>query len=348
MTVTHSDYTEETTGSTVTAAFAGQVKGKTIVVTGVNAGGIGGATVRALAGQEPKLIIAAGRSTERIDAFLADLRKEHPSANVRSLKLELSSLKSAKEAADKILSDDEVSQIDIVINNAGIMNIETRTLSEDGIELQFATNHVGHFRFTTLIMPKILAAAKTAKPGATRIVNVSSLGMVYSPIRFSDWNFNKKVDELPEGERPDLERLRTYHPAADESISYSGMVAYGQSKTANVLFSVGINERYYEKDGVLSIAIHPGVIMTELARNMDRQVIETTIQKMRDAGRFIKDLSQGASTQLVAALDPALTPEDAYLSDCQKFPGVPAYALDKSKANQLWELTEELVAVKRL
>lgn len=95
----------------------------------------------------------------------------------------------------------------MLINNAGVMAIPDLTLSEDGIEMSFATNHIGHFLFTNLIIGKLIAASKSS-PTPTRIVNLTSFGHQFSPIRFSDINFTKKASELPEEERPGLQKAQ--------------------------------------------------------------------------------------------------------------------------------------------
>jgi NAD(P)-dependent dehydrogenase (short-subunit alcohol dehydrogenase family) len=171
----------------------------------------------------------------------------------------LSSQKGIRKAADEIkdfLSKEGLG-IDVLFNNAGI-NISQRSLIEEGIELQFGTNHVGPFLFTNLLLPLLLSpssssSASSAGKGQKRIVMTSSEAHRISPVRFSDYNLEpgqkvKKEDEprrgLPKGV---LRGGGAYEPA----------VAYGQSKTANVLFAVGLNQRL-NKDGVKSFAVMPG------------------------------------------------------------------------------------------
>jgi NAD(P)-dependent dehydrogenase (short-subunit alcohol dehydrogenase family) len=342
MPTTHSQYGLETDAETVATAFGDHVKGKIIVVTGVNAKGIGGATVAALATQSPKLIIATGRSLDKLEEAIQPVRGAHPEVEYRAVQLDLSSQASCRQAAKKIA--DTVPHIDILINNAGVMNLPERQLSPEGIEMQFATNHIGHFLFTNLLMPKLLDAAKGARKGAVRIVNVSSRGVVYSPVRFSDYNHEKDSRTLPQDEQPDYDAVMAIHGAVKPS--YTPIVAYGQSKTSNVLFSVGISRRLYESHGILSIGLHPGAILTELARYADKEATEAAFSRAKAAGYKFKSLSQGASTQLVAALDPALTPNEIYLSDCQTTDWVPKWATDLALADRLWELSEKLVGEK--
>ena len=253
------------------------------------------------------------------------------------------------------------------------MNIPERTLSPEGLEMQFATNHIGHFLFTNLILDKIIAAAKSAPRGFVRIINVSSRGVVYSPIRFSDINFEKKAAELPETETPNSETLNQIHTmyGSSENQAYIPMVAYGQSKTANVLLALGLSERLYEKHGILSLGLHPGGILTELARYQDPEKMKAAIENFKKQGLYFKTLGQGASTTLTAVLDPKLSlpvkngagkgefhrkiantageeweGKGAYLSDCQIDGGVPLWVTSWAEAERLWARSEEIVGQK--
>ena len=230
------------------------------------------------------------------------------------------------------------------------MNIPERTLSEDGIEMQFATNHIGHFLFTNLILSKLTASANASPKGTTRIVNVSSRGVRLSPVRFSDLNFTKTADELPESERPDFAVLKSSFLEIDHVDAYHGMVAYGQSKSANVLFSLSLTDSLYERYGIVSFGLHPGGILTELARYSDPAVIEAALDKYRSMGMVFKSLGQGAATTLVAALDPKLVPaskdgQGIYLDDCQ-VSDTAKWAMDPLAAKKLWSVSEELVGEK--
>ncbi|KAK5084843.1 hypothetical protein LTR70_007768 [Exophiala xenobiotica] len=268
--VTYPDFGATTEGLTVAAAFAATIKGRTIIITGINKLGIGYATAEALASQAPRRLILAGRSTTKVQECIDTLRSQYATVDYRLLHLDLSSRKSARTAAAEVLSWTDTPTIDIVINNAGVMHIPTRTLSEDGIELHLATNHIGHFLFTNLIMPKLVAAAKSNKvPGPTRIINISSVGTAISALRASDPNFTKPASQLPEREKPNFAMMRMAKLDVDEEMVYFPFAAYGQSKTANVLYSVGLNERLFEKHGLLSVALHPGEIKSELQRNTD-------------------------------------------------------------------------------
>lgn len=169
---------------------------------------------------------------------------------VRTVALDLGSQEAVRNAASQVT--DMTDQLDVLINNAGLM---TSTLQHtvEGIEAQFGSNHIGHFLFTNLLLPLLLKSAKSSPPGSTRIVNLTSLGHRLSPIRFHDYNFEGKPipdEEKPPADMPDMFKGKEGEP-------YNGYVSYGQSKTANVLFSVGINQRL-QKDGIVSYAVHPG------------------------------------------------------------------------------------------
>lgn len=173
---------------------------------------------------------------------------------VKTVIVDLASQASVRAAAREValLTD----RVDILINNAGI-SFDRRQLSPEGIEMNLATNHVGHFLFTTLLIPLLVAAS----PGA-RVVNVSSSAHRISPMRFSDINFDNDVDGPKQGQIavPENERPHPKNPAWTMTRSadgFPGMVAYGASKTANILFTVELNRRLASR-GVESFALHPG------------------------------------------------------------------------------------------
>lgn len=342
-TSTNSKWDARTTGQTVVEAFPQQVKDKIILITGANPGGIGGSTATSLAIASPKLLILAGRNQAKLTETASNVKKVNPNVTCRPLILDLSSQKSCHQAAKEILEASDVPHIDILINNAGVMDIPERTLSPEGIEMQFATNHVGHFLFTNLIFPKIAAAAKTATPGATRIINLSSRAVVYGPVRFNDYNFTKCEKDLPESDHmsKQVRQLWSVH----EDKPYIPQAAYGQSKSANVLFSVGLNKRLLEKTGVLSLAVHPGGINTELSRHLDTTKLEAVLEKFKQTSPdfFLKDLEQGCSTTLAAALDPKNTKDDLFWEDCNVATWAPEWSTSPEKAEQLWKLSEQLV-----
>jgi len=353
---TYPEFGQKTEGLEVAEKFAGEIRGKTILVTGVNLGGIGFTTSKAFASQAPSLLIIAGRNPSRIQESIGALKADFPLVKYRALKLDLSSQKAVREAATELLSWNDVPTIDILVNNAAVMNIPERTLNEDGLELQFATNHIGHFLFTSLIMPKLLKASEGSLKGATRVINVTSLSPTATGMRWSDLNFEKRNKDLPEVEQPPYAMHKAWGVIDPEEKSYLPLEGYNQSKVANVLFGIALNKRLYERYGILSFAVHPGIIETELSRYAAPETV-AAIQQMKNAGRFyIKTLGAGAATTLVAAVDPKLgrpeTEKDgkenygAYLIDCQVSDRADARAVSSDEAEKLWNLSEKLVQEK--
>lgn len=275
----------------------------------------------------------------------------------RSLVLDLSSQKAVRAAASELLSWSDIPTIDIIVNNAGIMCLPERTLSEDGIEMHFATNHIGHFLFTSLIMSRLLRASETHfTKGATRVVNVTSLSPTWTRMRWSDTNFDKKNKDIPEKERPTYQVQRMWGATGDlDERSYLPLEGYNQSKVANLLFGIALNKRLYEKHGILSLSAHPGVISTELGRNFDQNIL-AALEGLFASGKYpMKTASAGAATSLVATLDPKLGVGEtrngkenygAYLVDCQVSDMATDSAVSSDEAEKLWELSERLVKEK--
>ncbi|KAJ9650771.1 hypothetical protein H2198_009926 [Neophaeococcomyces mojaviensis] len=357
-TTTHSEFDKNTESTAVAAAFPASIKGRTILITGVNKLGIGFSTAQAFASQSPARLILAARSQAKLEECVEALRSEYSGIDIRPLLVDLSSLKSIRTAANEVLGWNDVPTIDIVINNAGLMRHGEKydgemPVSQDGIEEMFATNHLGHYLLTNLIMSKIIAAAKSTTPGSTRIVNLSSSGAYVSPFRASDVSWRKPAKDLPENERPNFAMMKMARMNVDENsdVTYIPTAAYGQSKTCNVLFAVGLNTRLFEKYGILSLALNPGEIKSELGRNTDPEWLAKAIKSREEMGLMHwKSLNQGASTTLVAACDPKLGLPDSdgrgqFLSDAQIAPA-PKWAVDKEAAEKLWKVSEELAGEK--
>ena len=340
MPTTNQQWGSLTVAPTVAAVFSESIKGRTILITGVNRTGLGYATANAFASQSPSAIVITGRSAAKLQESVDSLYAIYPSIAVKPLIIDLSSQKSVREAASKLLSWNDIPSIDIVVNNAGVMNIQERTLSIDGAEMHFATNHLGHFLFTNLLMPKILAGKNK------RIVNVSSVGTFVSPIRFSDLRWEKSQSSIPDAEKVNVAMLSAAKLPISESTTYTPFGAYGASKTANILYSAALNARL-SNHGVLSVALHPGEIMTELQRSTDLVWLANNMKGRAEKGMpGFKTLEEGAATALVAATDPKLGRMDKFLNDCQVSEKVPPYAVDEEIAERLWNVSEELVGEK--
>jgi NAD(P)-dependent dehydrogenase (short-subunit alcohol dehydrogenase family) len=352
---THAEFDGETGALDVAKAFPEAIRGKHIIVTGVNLKGIGFTTAQALASQGPAHLILAGRNTTKVQECIDQLKKEYPEVDYRVLKLDLSDQKAVRSAAEEIMSWTDVPVINLLINNAGVAGLPERQLSNEGIELTFATNHVGHFLFTNLIMPKLIEAAKTSPKGATRIINVSSGAAEVNGIRWSDMNFDRISKDIPEADQPNYKGLAMWGFSNGPDLAYTHIEAYIQSKAANILFGLALTKRLYEKYGILSLGNHPGVIETELTRHATEEV-HAAVKARLDKGEFkYKTLGQGASTTLVAALDPLLGVSEtkdekegygAYLKDCQISHGAHPRAKSASEAEKLWPVSEELVKQK--
>src|SRR6202171_602440 len=216
--------------------------GKRVLVTGVSAG-IGVETARALAAHGAQ-VTGAVRDLEKAAAATAQVQKD-AAANGGSFELvalDLASLKSVRACADELLARGEA--FDVVIANAGVMATPFRH-TVDGFETQFGTNHLGHFVLVNRI-------AKLLRAGG-RLVNVASSGHRFSNVNLDDPNF--------------------------ERTPYDPFLAYGRSKTANILFAVAFDQRYRGRD-IRAAAVHPGGIRTELGRHMDAAQLENMIEHM--------------------------------------------------------------------
>jgi NAD(P)-dependent dehydrogenase (short-subunit alcohol dehydrogenase family) len=302
------------------------LRGKRILVTGVSAG-LGVETARSLAAHGAN-VVGAARDLNKAETATAHVRKD-ASANGGSfdlIALDLGDLKSVRDCSDKLLEKGE--PFDVVIANAGVMATPF-TYTKDGFEMQFGTNHLGHFVFVNRIASLIRAGG--------RLINLSSAGHRYSNVDLQDPNF--------------------------ERTEYEPFVAYGRSKTANILFSVAFDNRHRER-GVRAAAVHPGGIRTELGRYTDVGRLETMVAQINKqlaaegkAPFQLKTVPQGAATSVWAAVvAPAdeiggrycenchagnVVPDDATITVASE--GVRAYALDPTNAEALWKKSEEMV-----
>lgn len=316
-----------TTSEEVIDLFSSRVEGRTFVITGTGALGIGAYTALALARAAPGHLILVSRSASTTQPAIEDIKAAAPNVPLTFVQCDLSDQDAVRAAAATIL--EAASAIDVLINNAGIMAIHDYTTDKRGNEIQLSSNHIGHFLLTNLLVPALLAAAKAR--GEARVVNLTSHGHRMGPFRFDDYNFSGGA-------------------------AYQPYVAYGQSKTANILFAVGLTKRL-GASGVTSTAVHPGSILgTGLPahiKDIEKHLKVVEEVALRETGRDwvwelprFKTKSQGSSTTLVAALDPEMPARSpAYLSNCQ-IRDPYEYALDPENAEKLWKLSEELVGQK--
>ncbi|KAL2270639.1 hypothetical protein VTJ83DRAFT_10 [Remersonia thermophila] len=327
----HPTYGLKTPGSEVAQAFAERIRGKTILVTGVSPKSIGAATVLNLASHGPALLILASRTKARLQEVAAQIAEKYPDTRVELVILDLGSQSSVRQAAADVAALTD--KLDILINNAGMM-VTSRQATPEGIEQQFGTNHIGPFLFTNLLLPLLRKAAESNPPGATRIVSLSSAGHRLSPIRFSDYNLEGKPVPPEEDHAKPLQGA--FAKCAPDG--YNGIVAYAQSKTANILFTVYL-QTHLTKLGIAAYTLHPGTIQTDLSRDQDDELSA----QFYKVAPYWKSPDEGSSTTLVAALDPALDDvKGLYLVDCQLAEPAP-HARDAVSADRLWKLSEELV-----
>jgi NAD(P)-dependent dehydrogenase (short-subunit alcohol dehydrogenase family) len=301
----------ETTASEVAEGI--DLSGKVALITG-GSSGLGQETARVLAGRGAQVILTA-RDMPKGEAVAAEIRASTGNQHVEVEELELGSLKQIRAFAQRFLARHPT--LHILVNNAGVMACPQAKTS-DGFELQFGSNHLGHFLTTCLLVPALRRAAPS------RVVSVSSRGHHMSPVVFDDIQFER---------RP-----------------YDKWLAYGQAKTANVLFAVGLERRLGAR-GVHANGLHPGSILTELGRHLQPEDIQ--FLQARARGMKFKSVEAGAATSVFAATAPELEGRGGlYLEDCHvaavndapdALDGVKSYALDPENAERLWKISEKLV-----
>jgi NAD(P)-dependent dehydrogenase (short-subunit alcohol dehydrogenase family) len=302
----------ETTTADVLAGM--DLDGVSVLVTGASSG-IGWETARALAGAGAQ-VTATARTPEGADATASALLEAlGGDASIEPGVLELTSLDSVRSFAEQFRSGRD--RLQVLVNNAGVMATPLeRTM--DGFELQLGTNHLGPFVLTNRLLPLLLAAAADGQ--RARIVNVSSAGHQASGIRWEDPGF-------------------AHTP-------YDKWEAYGQSKTANILFARELDRRLGDR-GVRAFALHPGMIGTSLARYLSEEdFAELRARASRSPSGGLpsrKSLEQGAATSVWAAVSHDLDGRGGlYLADCEVADSAP-WAADPEEAARLWALSEELV-----
>lgn len=251
------------------------------------------------------------RTASKAEAAIADIKKEVPNANITFLELDLASLESVKKAANTFNASSN--RLDVLMNNAGVMALPA-SITKDGYEIQFGTNHVGHALLTKLLMPTLQRTA--ADKGDVRIVNVSSAGHGLPP---------KGGLVLKE--------------ATTDMSSYSTWVRYGQSKLANVLFTRELARRY---PTIKSTALHPGGIDTGLSLGFQKSHPWLAFM-LRPALLFLKTPQEGALTQLFAATSPDVKSGQYYVPTAVENSGS-KYSQDQKLAEELWEWTESELA----
>jgi NAD(P)-dependent dehydrogenase (short-subunit alcohol dehydrogenase family) len=289
------------------------LRGKRILVTGASAG-LGIETARSLVARGAH-VVGAARDLDKARRATDSVRAAAKNGGGFELvALDLASLASVRACADALVAARK--PLDVVIANAGVMACPPGKTS-DGFETQFGTNHLGHFVFVNRIVPLLNRGA--------RIVNLSSAGHRFADVDLDDPNFERTA----------------YHP----------FVAYGRSKTANILFAEALDRRLKGK-GIRATAVHPGGIQTELGRHLTPELIAQIMPDGPAAFKF-KTIPQGAATSVWSAVVASADAvggrycEDCHVAEVTNDPnariGVRAYALDAAHADALWAKSEEMV-----
>jgi len=297
------------------------LRGKNAMVTG-GAAGLGLETSRALAAAGALLTLAV-RNTAQGEASALQLRNEYPQAQVSVALLDLADLRTVARLVNEW--QHSARPLHVLVNNAAIMACPLQRTAQ-GWESQFATNHLGHFALTVGLLPALLQAAQSS--GDTRVVCLSSSGHKIAAVDFDDIHYQRR--------------------------DYNKWNAYGQAKSANALFALGLHLRYAAQ-GITANAVHPGGIMTGLQKFLP-------LEEMRALGwlkpdgtplDLFKNPAQGASTSVWAATAPAIAGRGGlYLEDCNQ--GVPAepgnrlsgyapHIADAAAATRLWEVSQTLL-----
>ncbi|CQD09540.1 SDR family NAD(P)-dependent oxidoreductase [Mycolicibacterium farcinogenes] len=284
--------------------------GRTAIVTGANTG-LGLETAKALAAKGAHVVLAV-RNLDKGEAAVEWISRSVRDADLELQRLDLGSLASVREAAAELR--DKHARIDLLINNAGVMTPPRETTS-DGFELQFGTNHLGHFALTGLLLDRLLPVV------GSRIVTVSSIGHRFAPgIRFEDLQWERR---------------------------YNRLQAYGQSKLANLLFTYELQRRLIGQH-TTALAAHPGGSDTELARHLPG-VVQRAVPLARP---FFQEAAMGALPTLRAATDPGALGGQYYGPDgLGQQKGHPKVVTSNERSydielqRRLWAVSEELTGV---
>ncbi|XP_048843377.1 retinol dehydrogenase 13-like isoform X2 [Brienomyrus brachyistius] len=285
-----------------------KIKGKTVVITGANTG-IGKETARDLAERGGRIIMGC-RDEEKCEAAAREIRRDTCNHHVYARRLDLASMASIREFASRVNQEEE--RVDILINNAGVMRCPAwRT--ENGFEMQFGVNHLGHFLLTNLLLDKLKSSAPS------RIINLSSLAHIVGEMDFDDLNWEKK--------------------------KYDTKKAYCQSKLANVLFTRELAGRL-QGTGVTVNALHPGVVATDLGRHTgmhQSQFSSTILGPMFYL--LVKTPVQGAQPSVFLAVAEELEGVTGRYFDVLKEKDPAPQAQDREAAGRLWEASARLVGL---
>uniref|UniRef100_V9L1T7 Cytosolic 5'-nucleotidase 1B n=1 Tax=Callorhinchus milii TaxID=7868 RepID=V9L1T7_CALMI len=281
------------------------MRGKTVIVTGANSG-IGKAAAGELARAGARVILAC-RDPRAAQEAVADIRRLTPAGELLPRRLDLSSLSSVTSFCQQVLQEE--TRLDVLINNAGIFQCPYMK-TEDGFEMQFGVNHLGHFLLTNLLLDLLKRSAPS------RIVVVSSKLYKYGEINFDDLNSEK---------------------------NYNKSFSYSRSKLANILFTHELDKRLVGT-GVTVNVLHPGIVRTNLGRHINIPMLGMPLFKMV-SWAFFKTPLQGAETPLYLATAPEVEQVSGkYFGDCKEEELLPK-AKDDAVAKKLWEVSERMVGL---
>ncbi|MBL0968389.1 MAG: SDR family oxidoreductase [Brevundimonas sp.] len=291
--------------------------GRTAIVTGAGGLGFEDALELARAGAE---VVLASRNPEKGAISVERIRREVPLARIRFEALDLADLTSVEAFTARMT--DQISRLDLLINNAGVMRPVRRMETVDGFELQLGTNHLGHFALTGRLMPLLKAT------GGSRVVTLSSVAARGGSIDFDDLQASRKA--------------------------YDSMAAYSQSKLACLMFALELQRRSAAQGwGVASLGAHPGLSSTELLDNAPGAGRRVPLVYRVVRAVMMQPPSQGALPTLYAATDAGATPGGYYgpngMAETRGHPGearLPPAALDDAAAARLWTVSEDLTGVR--
>lgn len=311
-----SSFSRESTAEEVVGGL--DLSGQVFMITGTTSG-LGEESARVLAGRGARVVMLA-RDPEKNDEAAERIRSSVPEADLSTHQMDLADLASVASFAAE--AADQYDRIDVLMNNAGVMCCPFGHTA-DGFEMQFGTNHLGHFALTARLLPLLRQADQP------RVVTLSSGGHRISDVDLDDPNF--------------------------EHTDYDPWVSYGRSKTANVHFAAELAQRF--GDELVSVSVHPGAIPTKLGRHMTKEMIEGMRARAKASsssgqGLQYKTLESGAATQVWGATAPEMADHNGkYLADCnvaEPGSGETGYAphiYNPATEAALWELSERLVGL---
>ncbi|KAJ7908852.1 NAD-P-binding protein [Mycena leptocephala] len=310
-----------TTADEVATAFSEEIQGKNVLITGTSLNGIGFETARVIA-KYANLVIITGYNDERPLSEDA-LKKEVPAANIRRLTLDLASLAGVRKSAAEANTYSE--PIHVLIHNAAAP-LGPFKLTADGLESQWATNHVGPFLLTKLLTPKLLASASASY--TPRVVFVSSAAHAFSPgVNFA------RIE-------------RDVHPTAE---TYSSSGAYFETKCANILAAIELSKR--SKGALNAYSLHPGIVLTNSYQKEEAIPLLQELGILRPDGvpetekYQWKTIPEGAATTIAAAFDPRISDKPgSFLNDSTiANEAVAPHSSDPANAAKLWTATEKII-----